>query len=233
MAARQRREHVLTALLAVGAAIPGGALAGAVVVGGISANAATALATAFLAIVTVAYVVVVHRQLSELRRQTDTQASQWAEQREADRQAREQERSEAAAWIALEAIYEPGLRPGADESLNAGALHLFHVLEQRAPFVTTDPEMADRMKATGVVCWMLSWSDDALARDKVSKGLLGLRAREMAERCSWSLQRFLVGEPLPTWDDLPAYVEAQGWVWRECRATVEDRGQQARGAPDA
>lgn len=219
MSTSTRRVVALAALSGALAAVPFGALTGVVIGGGISASVATALATIVLAVITLAYVVVVNRQLGELR-QTDSQAEQWAEQREADRQAREHERSERAAWVALEAIYESGLRPGTDESLNAGARQLFHVLEQRAPFVTTNSEIADRMKATGVILWMLSWSEDALARDNVSKGVLGLRARQMVEQCSWSLQRFLVGEPLPAWEDLPAYADAQPWVWRECRATV-------------
>lgn len=174
----------------------------------------TAIATGALVIVTFVYVVLVNRQVGVLRQQVAEQGKQWAAERELDRQERIRARSEQAASTELEAVYESGIRPGSSAT-DDRALHVFHALERRAPFVA-DPEVSDRMKATGVILWMSTWTDEQLRSSSVVPGVLKIQMRAATERCAWTLQAYLTDSPLPSWTEFPAYVRAQGWVFDTC-----------------
>jgi hypothetical protein len=183
------------------------------------ATEATAWATVVLAVVTLAYVVLVAYQLKELRRQRSDEADRWSEERRLERIERARRRSEEAAWRALTVIHDSGIRPGegSPESVKERSRDVFHALERAAPFIV-DEELVDRMKAVGVLCWMMSWPSANLKVDHVDEGLLSIHVRNAVERCAAALQRHLAEEALPPWDGLPKYVDAQSWVWSECRA---------------
>jgi len=177
----------------------------------------TAASTAALALVTLGYVVLVNRQVAELRSQRTGEAERWDRERALQNLVRIRERSEDAAWRSLEALNDSGVRPGEGtlESVTQAARSLFHALERNAPFIV-DLELSDRMKTAGVLFWMMAWGPDALAHDNVNAALLSIRARWIADRCSAALQCHLNDQPLPDWADFPRYVDAQAWVWREC-----------------
>jgi len=143
----------------------------------------------------------------------------WSEERRRLNADRVRARSEDAAWTALTALGDSGLRPGegSPESVRAVAREVFHALERCAPFVANE-ELADRMKVVGVIAWMMSWSPDALSNDRIDEGLLSIRLRYAAERCAAALQSYLTDRQLPPWEELPDYRVAQEWVWRECRS---------------
>jgi hypothetical protein len=163
-----------------------------------------AIATAVLVAITAYYAKQTRDLASAARQAADVQTAQ-----------RRRERAEAAAIAVLAVVREkPFWTSAGDEALDRQeAKRVWLACDAQMPLLD-DREIKRRISALGDVAFTAGWPDDALAREGTDRGSVTIKLRQAAQASRWSLEAFLNGDALPSWEELPEQPEALVWTVR-------------------
>lgn len=128
---------------------------------------------------------------------------------------RRRERSESAAMGLLTIVREKTYWVDAGDAPLARELakRVWEACDAQAPLID-DPELKRRVLTLRPVAFTAGWPDDALTKDGTDRGAVTLKLRDIAERTRWSLEAYLVGDELPSWEGLPEPTDAYAWTVR-------------------
>jgi hypothetical protein len=163
-----------------------------------------AIATAVLVAITAYYAIETHGLASAARQAAEVQTAQ-----------RRRERAEAAAIAVLEVVREkPFWTSAGDEELNRQeAKGIWLACDAQVPLLD-DREIKRRILSLKDIAFTAGWPDDALAREGTDRGSVTVKLRQAAEASRWSLEAFLNGDALPSWEELPEPTGALAWIVR-------------------
>lgn len=164
-------------------------------------NAVLGLALVFI---TGYYAWQTHRLVVEMQRDRD-----------AEKQARRQARSEDAAYRALLAL-RPAARLGSGQLLTRSACEDLHAVLDSELGLLADSAVRDRVRAASLVAFTAAFPEGEFHDN--DRELAMLHARMLFEATRHSLECYLTGGFLPAWGDLPPAIEAQRWLLDSSRA---------------